>query len=758
MTQQLDYFFNPNGVAIIGASANPAKLSYGVVKNMKTHNYPGPIYPVNPKGGEILGLPVYTGILEVPDPLDLAVIMIPAPLVPGTLAQCGERGVKVAIVITGGFKEAGPEGAELEASLKRIAEQYRMRLIGPNCVGVMDTHLPLDTTFITQMPEPGAIAFVSHSGAICGGTTDWAISVGVGYSRIATLGNQVDVDIADGLRMTEHDPHTKVINIYAEGLPDGRDFVEAAARIYRQKPIVLLKAGLTSAGTRAVASHTGALAGTERAYRAAAHRAGALVVDSLQQMNDVAMALATQPLPSGNRVVLLTNAGGPAALAADELERQGLVMANLAEETIARLKAVTPRDAQLGNPVDMLGGPNAEMYDAALRILAEDPGVDMLMALFVPQAITPVGDVARNIVKAAQVISTDLVESVPSDAAKSVPPYPASARYPVSRIPYSVSSKPLVACMVGGASIPEAVKLLNRGGVPFYRDPNRAAQALGGLWAYKALRERPDLTPVPLADVDRAAARAALVDAGGPGSGRAEGQGSSEAGEREAGSVRSAIANRFLDAETAARVVAAYGVRVPVSGVAGTVSGAVMLAERSGYPVVLKLIAPDVVHKLDVGGIALDLRDADAVRAACARLLAERPGARVMVQQMIPQGIEVILGAQRDAQFGPLLMFGLGGIYVEVFKDVAFRLAPLCAQDARDMIAETAAGKLLAGVRGQPPGDVVAVVDTLLRVGQLVHDFPCIAELDINPLIVGKAGEGVWAVDVRIAVTDTPED
>ena len=697
MTSVLDYFFNPQGVAVIGASADPAKLSYGVVRNLKEHGYTGPIYPVNPKGGEMLGLQVYPDIAAVPDPIELAVIMIAAPHVPAALEACGARGLKAVIVITGGFREAGPEGAALELSLKDIAAKHGMRMIGPNCVGVMDAHLPLETTFITMMPDPGAIAFVSHSGAICGGTIDWARGVGVGYSRIASLGNQVDVDIADGIRMMAADPHTRVISVYAEGLPDGPRFVAAAAEVYREKPIVMLKAGLTSAGTRAVASHTGALAGSGRAYRAAAHRAGVVVVDSLQEQNDVAMALATQPLPQGNRVVIVTNAGGPAALAADELDRQGLTLANLTPETLSALAEVTPRGAQLSNPVDMLGGPTAEMFSQTTDILLADAGVDMVLAMFVPQAITPVDEVARHIVAAAQ-----------------------------------GATKPIVACMVGGESIPEAVDILNRSGVPFYQDPNRAARALGGLWTYRNLRERPDLTPAPVADVDRARARALLAQAWA-----AQGAG-------------------FLDAEVAGQIAAAYGLRVPFSGIAATAAEAVQLAEQAGGPVVLKLIAPGVVHKADVGGIALNLQGAEAVRAAFERMVKE-PGQQAMVQQMAPRGQEVILGAQRDPQFGPLLMFGMGGIYVEVLKDVAFRLAPLCAEDARAMLAETAAGRIMEGVRGESPGDIPAVVETLRRVGQLVGDFPCVSEMDVNPLIVGPEGAGAWAVDVRIAIDGAPE-
>jgi len=699
MTNSLELFFDPQGVAVIGASNDPAKLSYGVVRNLKEHGYRGPIYPINPKGGEMLGLKIYPNIAEVPDPLELAVIMVRAEMVPGELRACGERGLKVVIVITGGFREVGEEGAALERSLKTIADEYGMRLIGPNCVGTMDTHIPLDTTFISQMPRQGAIGFASHSGAIVGGTIDWAIQMGVGFSRIASLGNQVDVSIADGIQMMADSPHTRVINLYAEGIPDGPSFVQAAAKVYRQKPIVIVKAGRTSAGTRAVASHTGALAGTGRAYAAACHRAGVLMANSLQEQNDTAMALAHQPLPAGPRVALLTNAGGPAALAADGLDDVGLKMADLTPETQTQLKAVTPHGTQLGNPVDMLGGPRAEMFSAALDIILADPGVDMALAMFVPQAITPVNDVARHVVEAA-------------------------AR----------ASKPVACCLVGGVSITEAIHILHEGNVPFYPDPTRAAKALGGLWQYAQLKTRPDLTPEPLEDVNRALAEGILKQAWE----RVKGQGNMPV---------------FLDAETAGAVAAAYGIRVPFSGIAQTAEEAVALAERAGGPVVAKLIAPGLIHKADVGGIALGLRSGDEVRAAFERMVGVRADRALMVQQMAPKGQEVILGAQRDPQFGPLLMFGMGGIYVEVLKDVAFRLAPLCAEDARAMIAETAAGKIMAGVRGQAPGDIAAVVETLRRVGQLVADFPQISEMDINPLIVGAAGEGAWAVDVRMAIT-----
>ncbi len=394
---------------------------------------------------------------------------------------------------------------------------------------------------------------------------------------------------------------------------------------------------------------------------------------------------------------MLTNAGGPAALAADELDRWGLTMADLAPETIEQLKTVTPRGAQLGNPVDMLGGPQADMYSAAGRLLLQDPNVDMLMAIFVPQAITPVNEVADHVIAAAE-----------------------------------GAAKPVVCCLVGGESITDAVRKLNRSGVPFYQDPNRAGRALGGLWAYRHLRHRPETQPREITDVDHAAARAHLADAWSR----------SGAG--------------FLDAQLSAQIAAAYGVPVPPSGIAASTEDAVALAGSLGYPVAMKLIAPGIVHKADVGGVRLGLLDASSVRSAFSELIAGYENAQAFIQRMAPRGQEVILGLQADEQFGPVLMFGMGGTLVEALRDVAFRLAPIDTEDARSMLAETAAGRILQGIRGMKAGDIEAVIEVLRRVGQLAFDFPCINGLDINPLIVGEAGHGVWAVDVRVSLGGEP--
>lgn len=685
----LHTFFHPRGVAVLGASSNPIKLSHGVLRNLVTHGYPGHVYPVNPKGGAMLELRVYTSVADVPDPVDLAVIVLSAGQTVKALEQCGQRGIKSAVLIASGFGELGAGGQELEAQLQESARRYGMRFIGPNCVGVVDTCAPIDTTFIRTMPIQGVIGFVSHSGAVCGGTMDWASAVGVGFSRVISLGNQVDVDVADALDSLAADPHTQVVAAYIEGLPNGQRFVEAARRLTPHKPLVVLKAGRTPSGTRAVASHTGALAGADRAFLAACRRAGAIPVENLEELVDAAIALAYRKSPPGPGMAILTNAGGPSAVGADALDRQGLRLVDLTEETQARLRDVCPPGTMTGNPVDMLGGPRPEQYTAAAQVLLAAPEVDGVMIVYVPQAITPPYDVAAAVGRVGE-----------------------------------ESEKPVVCCISGGGGIRAAARLLHAHSIPHYLTPARAALGLSALWRYRRIQASQLVEPEAV-DVDRERASAVIEQA------RLGGE-------------------PALNPQAGADIAAACGLSVPPSGLAATSGEAAALAERIGYPAALKRVAPGVTHKADTGGVALGLTGPDAVREAFERIV--EPGERAFVQRMSPRGLEVIVGAQRDEQFGPLVMFGLGGTYVEVLQDVAFRLAPLSAAEARAMIAETAAGKLLAGVRGQPPGDVDAVIEALRRVVQLMIELPNVAEVDINPLIVGRAGEGAWAVDVRIVL------
>lgn len=688
MPDPLHRFFHPDGVAVIGASSNPNKLSYGVLQNLVTHGYEGAVYPVNPKGGEILGLKVYASVGDVPDPVELAVIILPPELSIDALEACGKRGVRAAVVVASGFGELGSGGEEREAQLQEVIARYGMRLIGPNCIGVLDTTSRVDTTFLTAMPEVGGIGFASHSGAICGGTVDWANTVGFGFSRMISLGNQIDVNMADALASLAADPHTEVAAAYVEGLPRGRQFVDVASDLTREKPLVVVKAGRTPSGTRAVQSHTGALAGENRAFEAACHRSGAIQVEDLQELLDASVALDyCRPL-AGPGIALLTNAGGPGAVGADALDRQGLHLVALTSETQDRLQAVCPPGAMTGNPIDMLGGAEPKHYEAALDVLFDAPEVDGILVVFVPQALTGPPEVADAVGQAAV-----------------------------------GAEKPVVCCIYGGKDIHEAAKTLHRSAVPHTLTPARAAFGLGALRRYHHIQTRSASAPEPLEQIDQRRAKELIEAAGGPG-------------------------RHVLDAHTGAEMASAYGVSVPPSRLAETAEEATKLANGIGYPVVLKRVAPDVVHKSDVGGVALNLEDGTAVQEAYKAIVGASE--RAFIQQMAPEGLEVIVGAQRDRQFGPLVMFGLGGVYVEVLEDVAFRLAPLTGEDAREMVMETAAGKLLKGVRGQAQRDIEAVVETIRRIGQLMVDQPEISEVDFNPLIVGE--EGAWAVDVRIVL------
>jgi acetyltransferase len=666
-------------------------LSHAVLRNLITHGYPGRIYPVNPRGEAILGLTVYGSVADVPDPVDLAVVALSADQAVVALEECGRRGIKAAVVIASGFGELGGGGREREEKLLAASEKYGIRFIGPNCVGVIDTYAPIDTSFIRTLPGKGGIGFISHSGAVCGGTMDWADAVGVGFSRIISLGNQVDVDMAESLRSLSADTHTRVVAAYAEGLPGGEEFVEVASQMTPTKPLVILKAGRTPSGTRAVASHTGALAGVDQAFLAACRRAGAIPVENLEELVDAAIALVYRQPPAGPNMVIITNAGGPAAVGADALDREGLQLAVLSSQTQDRLREVCPRGTMVGNPVDMLGGPQPEHFAAAIQVLFDAPEVDGIMVVFVPQAIMPPYDIAAAVGRAAE-----------------------------------SNNKPVVCSISGGGGIRAAARVLHAHSVPHYLTPARAALGLGVLHRYGSIRARSPADESSLAEIDLERARHLLETA-------------------------AAADQHVLDPHAGSELAIAYGITPPPSGLAETADDVVALAENIGYPVVLKWVSPGVVHKADVGGVALGLEDEQAVRDAFADIVKD---GGAFIQRMAPPGLEVVVGAQRDPQFGPLVMFGMGGAYVEVLRDVAFRLAPVSESEAREMVAETAAGRILAGVRGEPPKDIDAVVEVIRRVAQLMIDQPLVEEVDLNPLIVGSAGEGAWAVDVRIVLEE----
>ncbi|MEA3326389.1 MAG: acetate--CoA ligase family protein [Chloroflexota bacterium] len=698
MKNDLASFFSPAGVAIIGASTNPRKLSHGILKNMTLYGYQGGIYPINPKADQILGMQCYPDVAEVPDPVDLAVVVLPAPMTPDVLHACGKRGIKAVIIISGGFREVGGSGIELEEECRQIANQYGVRLIGPNCVGTLDLHTGLDTTFIEGVPDIGSIGFISQSGAVCGGVVDYIAEKQIGFSHFASLGNELDVDESDVLAFFGDHPKVKVIAAYVEGIQDGEKFIRIASQVSRNKPIVMLKAGQTDAGAKAVSSHTGSLAGSYSAYQAAFKQAGVIEVHTMPELFDVAWALSCQALPKGNRVAIFTNAGGPAVLASDALAANQFELAVISEEKQAELAAKLNPSAQVANPVDMLGGAEPAEFSHCLATLLDDPGVDVFLPILVPQSLVDPGAVAQAIADNAN--KTD---------------------------------KTVLVCMVGEKSLKEARAVLHRNLVPMSTFPDVPGNVLGAMRRYHEWLTKTLVRSFQYPEVDTA--NVAKILSQSPG-------------------------KVFGEAETRP-ILEAYGLDLAPGALAEDAEKAVEIAGKVGYPVVVKIVSPQILHKSDMGGIALGLRSALEVQQAVEKMYDQitqaNPRAEIhgyLVEKMAPKGLEVIIGMRRDPTFGPLMMFGLGGVTVELFKDVGFGVAPLTPSQARDMIDITKAGRLLEGYRGGPRYDIEAVVDTIGRLSQIAIDHPFISEVEINPLQVFREGEGAQVLDARMILSD----
>lgn len=693
-----EQLFSPRGVAVIGASRNPTKLGYGVARNLVRSGYAGGLYFVNPLPGQLFDRPVYTDVASVPDPVDLAVVIIPAEAVPGAIEACGERGIKMVIVCAGGFRETGPEGAALEARCMEIAGRYGLRILGPNCIGYLDTHLPIDTTFLPLPgPIPGDIAFLSHSGAICEAVIDWARGQGFGLSRLVSLGNQMDLTESDLLLPVANDPNTRVVVMYLEGVEDGRAFVERARAVTRAKPVVAIKVGRSASGRAAVASHTGAMAGQDVAYSAAFRKAGVIRSSTSEETFDWARALAWCPLPGGRRMAVLTNAGGPGAIAVDALEANGLDQASLSLETVSKLRTLLPSAANVHNPVDMLASAGSGEYAGGLSALLEDDGVDGVMVILPPPPMSTAAEVAGAIIP--------LIRS---------------------------TTKPVVVALMGEELIAQAARLFRQAHVPDYRFPERAASAL------KVLAERAE----QLASPEEADWVPDGIDAERV---------------RKLMSTCDPSPSGFVGGWVAAEILRGYGLKCAPQAVVGTAEEAVSAAHALGFPVALKVESAEVTHKSDIGGVVLELADDESVAEAFAAVT-RSVGAdgdvgrehRALVQRMVDAGQEVILGMVRDAQFGPLVMFGSGGVEVEGLNDVAFALAPLSRAEADRMMESTWAGRRLRGYRNIPPGDREAVLEALVRLGQLGMDNPQVMEVEVNPLRVYPVGQGAVVLDARL--------
>ena len=695
MRESLTPFFKPSSVAVIGASKNHEKLSNGIVKNILAYGYDGRVYPINPKEKEILGLKCYESILDVKDPVDLAVIILPVKFIARVITECGERNVKAVTVISGGFKEVGADGITLEKELITIVKKYNMRMIGPNCVGTMNLITGLNTTFIRGIPTIGGIGFISQSGAVCGGIVDHIAHQGIGFSHFISLGNEADVSETDMIEYLAVDKDTDVIAAYIEGVKDGQRFVHIARDVTRDKPIVVLKAGRSEEGAKAVSSHTGSLAGSHVAYAAAFEQSGMIEVRTTTDLLNCSMALDWLKTPSGNRAVIVTNSGGPAALASDSFSEHNIHLAELSITTQVALGEKLNASAQVANPVDMLGGAAEEEYAHALTQTLQDKGVDMALAVLVPQALVDPVKIAQAIVDASQ-----------------------------------HTKKPIITCLMGYASIQEARDTLHANKIPVIDYPSQVGVMFRALLKHgKNLLSSAKVTR----HIDSSKKENVL-------------------------SILKKYPNLKLWGEHLTRdVLAVYGIPIVTGKLVQTVEDALISADRLGYPVVLKGASKDVLHKSDAQAVAVNILNTKALKGAYQRIKdnmkrvnqdAEIDG--MLVEKMAAEGKEVIVGMKRDPSFGPLIMFGMGGVFVELFKDVAFRIAPLTLEDVTEMIKSTKAYQLLNGWRGGLTYDIGMIEDVIMRISQLSIDNPQISEIEINPLRVFPEGEGVLALDCRM--------
>jgi acetyl coenzyme A synthetase (ADP forming)-like protein len=695
----LDSLLTPRTIAVFGASRTPGKVGYAIVDNLIKGGFRGPIVPINPSASEVLGLRCYADLKEFEGTVDLAVIVLPQPAVLSAVENAIKKGAQSIVVISAGYKETGKEGAQREQELVAYCRNHGVRLMGPNCLGLINTHHKMNASFATKMPPPGGISVLSQSGALCTAILDWAATRRLGLSKLVSIGNKADLTEIDFLSAFGSDPETKVICGYLESIGSGDEFVRIAEATASVKPVVIFKSGRTSSGVKAASSHTGSLAGADIAYSAAFKRAGVVRAETFEALFDYASALAMQPLPKGNRVAIITNAGGPGIMAADAVEEAGLKVAALTPRIADDLRKKLPAAASVANPIDVLGDADAGRYGLAVKGALADDAVDAVIVILTPQAMTQPVETAQAI----------------ADASRS-------------------TEKPVLVSFMGGDDVKAGRETLMSGSIPDYPSPERAVNSLLAMCDYSAWRRRPPRI-VTRFSVNRRRVERIIA--------------------------RQIRTGNFQIGEVKAKeILRAYDFSVPSGDVATGSDQAVEIAAMVGYPVAMKIVSPDILHKSDYGGVKLNLASPDQVRDAydlmMLRITQRAPKARlegVYVERMCARGREVILGMTRDPQFGPMLMFGLGGIFVEVMKDVTFHLAPLTEEEATQMLMGTRSYALLKGARGQAGVDISAIAGGLQRISQLVTDFPQIVELDINPFIVGEVGTPPVAADGRITLS-----
>lgn len=697
----LDSVFYPQSIAIVGASTKPGSVGNDLVKNLVEQGYEGKIYPVNPKTDRLFNLPCYPNLTAIGQKVELALIAIPAAGVPAILEECGSLKIRGAIVISAGFKEIG--NTELEDQLLSICHKHDIALIGPNCLGVINPEIQMNASFAMVMPHAGSVAFISQSGALCTAVLDRANKMGIGFSKFVSVGNKAVINELSLFKYLQSDPKTKVIVLYVEQLAEAQKLIAAAKAITQSKenpkPILVLKAGKTAAGASASASHTGALAGNDAAYDALFRQSGIQRIDGTAELFDRVQAFSNNDLPKGRRVAIITNAGGPGVLTTDAVIEQGLTLAQLDVKTIEGLKAVLPSAAATHNPVDVLGDARADRYKVALKLVSEDPNVDNLMVILTPQSMTEFEATAQAIVEA-----------------------------------HNESEKPFMVSFMGDSTVKAGVRILRVGGIASFAYPEKAIASLRVLCDFREWSlGNEEIVPV-FKDVDKKAV-VEIFD-------NAKKQGKT----------------LFPEAD-ALEILSAYKFPLLQRHLVKSAKEAMKIGKLIGKPLALKIESQDILHKTDAGGISLNVKPAEAGEAyedMMKRITAKFPKAKidgVLLMEMAPLGgLELILGANRDPQFGPLLMYGFGGIYVEALKDVTFGLAPLTSHDAKTMMGNVRCKALYAGIRGGAPLDQEKVLEMLGRLSQLVTDFPQIREIDINPLLMYPRGQGVRVLDARIVI------
>ncbi len=693
----LDAIFRPSSVAVIGASRRRFQIGHEIVRNLVEGGFTGPVYPVNPTAKVVHSMHCYAKVSDIPGPVDLAIIVVPAKLVLDAVKDCGIKGVKGLVVITAGFAEIGGDGPRLQEELVTLCREYGIRFVGPNCMGVLNTaeEFSMNASFAATTPTPGGAAFLSQSGALGEAILADARSLGLGVSMFASVGNRADISPPDLLEYWENDPNTEQILMYLEAFGEPEYFMTTARRVSAKKPILVVKSGRTSRGAQAAISHTGSLAGSEAAVDSLLNQCGVVRVDTMNDLFTLAGAIQVGKFPKGRRVAIVTNAGGPGILATDACIDLGLEFCDLEEKTKAKLREFLPAEASVANPVDLIASADGPQFDRTLKEVLADANVDMVIAIFVSPVMIDATAVAEAFVKHAK--ATD---------------------------------KPMVTCLLGKSQGEAAVEILNEAGTPNYRFPEEAARALAGLYDTHVLRSRV-IEPAPSYEVHAEKARAA-VDAA------------------------MAAGRRTMSGTELYDLMTAYGIPVVPSQVVSGREAALKAAKELGFPLVAKIMSHDIQHKSDSGGVILGLRNREELLDAYDQLedqfLEQDPKMQLLIQSMRSDGVECFFGAATDPKFGRMLAFGLGGIHVEIMKDVIFRLHPLTRTDAEDMIEGIRGKALFDGARGKPPVDREQLVDTLLRLSQLLTDFPEIAELDLNPYLAGFHGQNSCALDMRIGL------